>query len=513
MQLDFNVEEQTLTWVNKEKTPVADSVRYLTARFKFSDEWTGINKTATFFTSDGKPYNQLLVDDGCEVPHEVIKAPLFKVSVAGGDLITTNIIIVGVIKSGYVKGETPKEPTPDVYAQILEKVEHTEQIAKAMIEGEIKRNDAEIQRANNEEERVDSEKNRVINEEKRMIAEAQREQLKDEMETLKDDTEDAMKEVEGLSTTMKQELTMFQQNGGNTLDDFSNRSGASLENFINDGNRAISEFNDKAEVELEKAKVATNKANEATERANKTIDNMNNTFANALKGYESGAYVVVNDVSPLEHRLNVKLTSDTITDFSDVKVTRYGKNLFDKTKEGIGKRTYTSDGKTVERYGYEITLPIGKYTISVFPLENPPSTTGNQLGFRVVDTNNLQQNGNHFIYNSEHRTPVTIEIKQGYKLLLVKLTSDSGVDNVWNSFQKYNIQLEAGEHGSEFEECKLQTHTANADGTVDGVASFYPTTTLLTDNSNITINTQYNKDINKVVAELQQAIISLGGNI
>ena len=103
MQLDFNVKEQTLTWVNKEKTPVADSVKYLTAKFKFSDEWTGIEKTATFFTSDGKPYNQLLVDDWCEVPHEVIKAPLFKVSVAGGDLITTNIIIVGIIKSGYVK--------------------------------------------------------------------------------------------------------------------------------------------------------------------------------------------------------------------------------------------------------------------------------------------------------------------------------------------------------------------------------------------------------------------------
>ena len=133
MQLDFKVEEQTLTWVNKEKMPVADSVKYLTAKFKFSDEWTGINKTATFFTSDGKPYNQLLVDDWCEVPHEVIKAPLFKVSVAGGDLITTNIIIVGIIKSGYVKGETPKPPTPDVYSQILEKVEHTEQIAESVV--------------------------------------------------------------------------------------------------------------------------------------------------------------------------------------------------------------------------------------------------------------------------------------------------------------------------------------------------------------------------------------------
>ena len=41
--------------------------------------------------------------------------------------------------------------------------------------------------------------------------------------------------------------------------------------------------------------------------------------------------ILVNDVSVVEHNLNVRLTSDTITDFSNIKVSRYGKNLLNIT--------------------------------------------------------------------------------------------------------------------------------------------------------------------------------------
>ena len=121
MQLDFKVEEQNLHLVSLKKV-VADSVDYLTCKFTFSEDWNGVTKSATFFPANGEPYTQTLEDDGCVVPHEVIKYPLFKVSVFGGDLITTNKVIVNVIESGYVLGQTPKPPTPDVYNQILNKL-------------------------------------------------------------------------------------------------------------------------------------------------------------------------------------------------------------------------------------------------------------------------------------------------------------------------------------------------------------------------------------------------------
>jgi hypothetical protein len=52
-----------------------------------------------------------------------------------------------------------------------------------------------------------------------------------------------------------------------------------------------------------------------------------------------------------------------------------------------------------------------------------------------------------------------------------------------------------------------------ADGTVEGVVSIYPNTTLLTDTTGVLVKAEYNRDLNKAFAELQQAIISLGGNI
>lgn len=43
----------------------------------------------------------------------------------------------------------------------------------------------------------------------------------------------------------------------------------------------------------------------------------------ALKGTKSGTTITLNDVSPIEHLLDIKLTSDTLTDFSSVEVARY----------------------------------------------------------------------------------------------------------------------------------------------------------------------------------------------
>ena len=51
------------------------------------------------------------------------------------------------------------------------------------------------------------------------------------------------------------------------------------------------------------------------------------------------------------------------------------------------------------------------------------------------------------------------------------------------------------------------------DGTVEGVTSLYPATTLLTDVEGAIIDCEYNRDINKAFAQLQQAILSLGGNV
>lgn len=56
-------------------------------------------------------------------------------------------------------------------------------------------------------------------------------------------------------------------------------------------------------------------------------------------------------------------------------------------------------------------------------------------------------------------------------------------------------------------------YSVNADGTVKGVTSLYPSMSLLTDTSGAMIDVEYNKDTNKVIQNLVNAIIALGGNV
>ena len=59
-----------------------------------------------------------------------------------------------------------------------------------------------------------------------------------------------------------------------------------------------------------------------------------NVLANAecLNGSLSGKGVSANDVNSIEHNIPCQLTSDTLTDYSSVKVSKYGKNLTIKTQ-------------------------------------------------------------------------------------------------------------------------------------------------------------------------------------
>lgn len=103
-------------------TVVADSRNYLSAEFAFGSEWEGIEKTAVFQAASGAVYHMLVQDGVCSVPEEVIQVPWFRVSVFGGDRLTTNRAEVSVCQSGFLPGVTPPEPTPDIYDQLLSSV-------------------------------------------------------------------------------------------------------------------------------------------------------------------------------------------------------------------------------------------------------------------------------------------------------------------------------------------------------------------------------------------------------
>ena len=79
---------------------------------------------------------------------------------------------------------------------------------------------------------------------------------------------------------------------------------------------------------------------------------------------------------------------------------------------------------------------------------------------------------------------------------------------------KFYPQFELGNAATKYEApLPGTTYTPSADGTVTGVKSIYPTTTLLANKDNVVIVVEYNRDINKAFEELKNAILSQGGNV
>lgn len=242
---------------------------------------------------------------------------------------------------------------------------------------------------------------------------------------------------------------------------------------------------------------------------NSTKDDIYNNVSNSLKSTKSGAVITADDVSPLEHNLKVKLTSDTVTDLTTVTVKSCGKNLFDNNKlaewgltltdgkyvgfvSNLSSKTLVSNLKSNTQYtislkGFNINSSEASALIDIFYTDGT-----NQTGIRLTSTSERE-------YNFTSTADKTISRISVYYY---------NADAVNISY----IQIEEGTIATDYEAYKGTDYTPNFDGTVEGVKSLYPTTTLMTDTEGVIIEAEYNRDINKALAELQQAVLSMGGN-
>lgn len=128
MRLNFTLDRQVITRIDSHRV-VAGSKGYVAAHFiDVRGDWA-VPTTAIFGT-----YAVLLDDNmDCMVPWEVLADPgAFEVSAFCGDLHTANTARVDVEATGYKKGETLGDPTPDVYATLVAKATNAEKIAKSV---------------------------------------------------------------------------------------------------------------------------------------------------------------------------------------------------------------------------------------------------------------------------------------------------------------------------------------------------------------------------------------------
>lgn len=215
---------------------------------------------------------------------------------------------------------------------------------------------------------------------------------------------------------------------------------------------------------------------------------VNNTFANALKGTASGSAILIDDISPITHDMSVKISSDTVTDLMAVKVTRCGKNLI---QTNIIEVTSPESVENLIWQGHisgklSFSLDNSKYT------PNPSNVNSANFQFVFGDgtVKYLAAYASHIYFNTSSPLKEIYFLNWGIGTGVIK-----------------NVQLEIGSTETDYEPYVEPTeYTPNADGTVNGVTSLYPNTTLMSDTEGVLIDCEYNKDINKAFAALEAAI-------
>lgn len=204
-----------------------------------------------------------------------------------------------------------------------------------------------------------------------------------------------------------------------------------------------------------------------------------------------------------------------VSDLSAVTVSRYGKNLlsypyYEKstTRNGItftvnADGTVTANGTAtgdsyIELQPRTTVLKAGQYFLSGCPDGGSYST------YTVY----LSKTGGG-LYKADTGNGVSVNMEEDAQTIIaISVAKGTTVSNLI-----FKPQLESGTAATGYEPFKASIYYPNTDGTVDGVTAISPATTLTTNNSGVVIKAEYNRDINKAFAELQQAIISLGGNL
>lgn len=228
--------------------------------------------------------------------------------------------------------------------------------------------------------------------------------------------------------------------------------------------------------------------------------------------------------------LGSKATAYTpyITDFSSVKVSRYGKNLInykdttlsnataiEKLENGIiaqGNLGATqpsayANGWVNVNYGnaykdYQVKLnanDIATISCDYTLLELAEGRTEDQVVNILLYGTNPHSNPDA-AYNKP-KLGKTIRLYATYTIMETGVFYPIFSLNS-NLVKIENIQIELGSTQTAFEEYKdKQTVTANADGTVDGITSVAPNMTLLTDTEGVIINCEYYNYINLLSKE------------
>ena len=445
--------------------------------FDFDEEWNGHEVKTAVFTVNGKSVLRAFSGTVCKIPELnntlILWVGVFAGTIDDGTLSTSTPALIKCVPCATDGEHLPFPPPDDVYNQIVELC------------------DEAVSTANDVKERADrGEFNGTDG-------------------------------IDGKDGTDGKTAYQYAVDGGyeGSEEDFA-RDTANLTNAKESAEQAASNASTSAESAQESADRANDILEDVIKEADAPKRYTNNVFANALKGHKTGQSVSADDVSPIEHELDVRVRSKNIISlpYNTVPSTKpAGLNIVYNEDGGI-----TVSGKNTNSTLFEFALFTSDILLTGDLFISGCPVGGSNDTYRImISTVNPSGAYNYFADNGNG-----FKVNKGYTLKNISIRVGAGYD-FGDSSVTFYPQAEFGTSATAYvpyidveginvtvtDGESSQTATADVDGNVSGLMSVSPSMTLATDNDSAVIDCTYNRDINKAFEQITQAMVSMGANI
>lgn len=206
---------------------------------------------------------------------------------------------------------------------------------------------------------------------------------------------------------------------------------------------------------------------------------------------------------------------EAYVDPSTVTVSRCGRNLIPKITEPInvqaGGITQVISTNGAVKINGTATAPAYLFVSAIYNLPKAVyHLTGNTSDECLLIAS--AYNGEAYVFEAQDRgSGVILDLTdKTFDHVRVMMYVPTGNTVGKTIYPMLNIE----QAGTEYENPKeVTTHIPSSDGTVSGMTSLSPNMTILTDTEGVIVECEYNRDTNKVIDKLINAITALGGTV
>lgn len=323
-------------------------------------------------------------------------------------------------------------------------------------------------------------------------AEKAAEEAEASADSVKESLESTQRIAESFGETATQAVKNVNDAGTAQIQAINKTKEDALQAIQQEGAGQVKAVQDEASFQLDQIQTA----GENIVEASATVEqNVKNVMANAIKGHLSGEVVMADDVSNVEHEMNVKVCGKNIVNVATM-VSTVASNNFVSNEDGTYTLTKATDGSSIKRFSASslFLTPIKANTPFKISCDLVENTSEDGLYIALYD-----QGGEAVAYPAipTAENKVFLYNKDICSVRVYLLASE--IDGTYVIIK--NLQIELGNEKTEYKPyidpttvqvtAGGKTYTPNVDGTVDGILSSTLAEGISTDTEDVVIDCEY----------------------